>query len=222
MRFQGLWIPACAWRFLESGEITTAELLLLVYIDSISSPTGGTWASDQYLARVFHKDVESIQRMVTHLTNLELLINSGWKVDCKGRYRLLQAFWSCREAPKQAKKFKRLPINRPSCQRKIEATDSEGRQLALRFIRILKKHRKLMRAPSIIHWEAEFTRALESRKLEEIEQVLNWYDKNIHRSYIPQLYTAKTFCDGIPRLEAAISRKLEEDGVVDRSERRHW
>lgn len=89
-QFTGWWIPAYVIELFEDRTINAKELILLATIHEFVHRGKGCFASNEYLGNLVHVAEEQVRRMISHLKELGLVVQTGFD----GRKRWLSVPWS--------------------------------------------------------------------------------------------------------------------------------
>lgn len=93
--FRGGHVHADIHPLLISGEISGKEMGLLLIIDSFIKTSGEScWASNEYIANKFGMCARQVQRMIAHLTEIGLVINTGTVKKGTTEFRTIETCFS--------------------------------------------------------------------------------------------------------------------------------
>jgi hypothetical protein len=90
-KHRGVWFPPEISDLVAVGDMTTNEAFLLGIIDSLVDHSGeDCYASNEWLGKRIHLKGDMIKRMISHLKEMGLLVQTGFN----GRKRYLRTIWS--------------------------------------------------------------------------------------------------------------------------------
>lgn len=78
----------------------------------------------------------------------------------------------------------------------------------------LSKRRKIMRKPNLNKWASTVRKFLNETDCteDEFKNVLSWYIQHVGEEFIPQAYSAESFCTNFVRLRDKMERNIEQEG----------
>lgn len=94
--FRGVWIPPEIFNLLETGELSTTEILLLALVDSYVRCKGdGCWASNGRLGeQLGGLTKKHVSDLIAELIKKKWIVRHGWKKTSRGSSRILETAWS--------------------------------------------------------------------------------------------------------------------------------
>jgi hypothetical protein len=211
-QFRGVWLPAEILLALEAGKINAREIILLAMVDALVTPARGCWASNTYLGKRLGASPETVRRMLARLEGLGYLRRSQQK----GQRREIETAWSrltphktvggspqnCGGDNKGKTKEDSVVFFEDLSTPNTDPQDTEIATLLAKAVQGKLPGRRV----NVAAWAKQVALLRREATPARVLAAAQWYATAIGGQWVPQAYSAKTFREKFPAIEAAMER----------------